>query len=143
MEIVNRSKICSSCGVEKPHSEFYKQKDKKDGLRSNCKTCISEKSKQRWSSDSNFRKRGNMRSRKHALMKNYGLTMDDFFNLVEEQGGKCAICQIDLPHTKPVVDHCHVTGKVRGILCHKCNSGIGMLNDDARTIERALKYISQ
>ena len=77
----------------------------------------------------------------------YGITEDKYNRMTQEQGGKCAICR--LPETvtmrgklKPLsVDHCHITGAVRGLLCAKCNHGIGQLRDDPEILDSAAKYI--
>ncbi len=60
-----------------------------------------------------------------------------------QQDGKCAICErIFGENLKPCVDHCHRTGVVRALLCSECNKGIGLLQDDALVVERALRYLT-
>lgn len=76
-------------------------------------------------------------SRLHRL---HGITKDDWFALVAKQNGLCAVCQIELTDD-PVTDHCHDTGRVRGILCRKCNTGIGLLGDDPANLLRAYRYL--
>lgn len=72
----------------------------------------------------------------------YGLTGDDFEALVEVQEGVCGICQTEPPEGKGlVVDHNHDTGEVRGLLCAVCNSGIGMLKDNADLLRRAVAWV--
>lgn len=74
-------------------------------------------------------------------LKQYGLTLHDYYWMVEEQLGRCAICFKPPPRGKRlVVDHCHTTGKVRGLLCGRCNAGLGMLGDTK--VKSALDYIS-
>jgi hypothetical protein len=76
----------------------------------------------------------------YYIERRYGLTREEHAALVEEQGGKCLIC--DKP--KPlVVDHDHNTGRVRGLLCRKCNVAIGMLEDDVMAVERAAAYLKR
>ena len=75
-------------------------------------------------------------------MKTYGLTLQEYGDMLLDQGGGCAIC--DSPPTeggKLVVDHDHATGAVRGLLCGTCNSGIGMLKDDPRLLASAIMYL--
>jgi hypothetical protein len=71
----------------------------------------------------------------------YGMKEGDLIKLIEKQKGTCAICK-----KKPkvlVVDHNHKNGKVRGLLCRKCNLGIGHLNDNVAIIKNAIKYLSK
>jgi Recombination endonuclease VII len=69
----------------------------------------------------------------------YRLSEAEFRSLMEQQGSECAICTRLL--TDPIVDHDHATGKVRGLLCRRCNTGIGMLEDNPDTLMRAADYI--
>jgi len=62
-----------------------------------------------------------------------------FDEMLEEQGGKCKICL--LASDDFVIDHNHRTGKIRGLLCRKCNSALGMCNDDADVLLRAAHYL--
>lgn len=82
--------------------------------------------------------------RRYRLKKMFGITIDDFERMDAEQGGVCAICQ--KPPTgrqkNLCVDHCHTTGRVRGLLCDKCNRAIGLLDENPDTINRAVSYLS-
>lgn len=78
--------------------------------------------------------------------KNYGITEIDYLQLLANQTGQCAICQIDLKmlESKKVhIDHDHETGKVRGILCNHCNVMIGMAKEDLSILEKAIKYLDK
>lgn len=70
----------------------------------------------------------------------YGLTKDDFMSLHEKQGGKCAICG---QPRRLMVDHCHTSGRVRGLLCAKCNTAIGYLGEDPGVMANAINYIKE
>ena len=80
-----------------------------------------------------------------------GITLDQYQEMLEKQNGVCAICFLPEtrkdPRTKSsmrlTIDHCHSTNKVRGLLCHSCNTAIGKLGDDIPRIIRAAKYIKQ
>lgn len=74
----------------------------------------------------------------------YGLSKTDYEQLLASQNGACASCGRKLFRTGPgaaVVDHDHKTGLVRGLLCHRCNTGIGMLGDTAQGVFRAYEYL--
>ena len=78
--------------------------------------------------------------RNHRLKARYQITLEEYDLLFEKQKGRCAICD-KTENRKLAVDHCHVTGKVRGLLCTKCNFGIGYLNHSIPTLESAIKYL--
>lgn len=80
--------------------------------------------------------------RKSRLKTEYRLTPDEFAAMLKRQRGRCAVCGGQDPkHTNWSVDHDHVTGQVRGILCSRCNTGIGQLQDDPVVIRAALAYV--
>lgn len=70
--------------------------------------------------------------------------IEEYEALLADQGGTCALCNSkpqDNPHGQLRVDHCHETGRVRGLLCHLHNTGIGMLGDTVEGLEQAIKYL--
>ena len=73
------------------------------------------------------------------IRRKYGITQDDFNNLVEAQNGLCGICGDELD--KINIDHDHESGKVRGLLCTGCNTGLGHLGDNINGLEKALHYL--
>lgn len=80
------------------------------------------------------------------LLKRYGLTPEGYEALFEAQDGRCAICRRpDAPTKRGMlhVDHCHDTGRVRGLLCSTCNTGIGHLGDDIERVTLALEYLKK
>ncbi len=82
-----------------------------------------------------------LENRKRKLKRNFDLTIEEYDTLLQSQGGVCAICQLPPDWRALAVDHDHKTGLVRGILCYKCNVGIGMLNEDLVRIDRAATYL--
>lgn len=72
------------------------------------------------------------------LRNRYGLTPEQYYGLVEKQKKKCAICGQE---KKLTVDHCHITGRVRGLLCGDCNTGIGLLKENIVTLKNAVWYL--
>jgi hypothetical protein len=87
------------------------------------------------------------RTRAHWFRTEYGITLEQYNQMYFDQGGNCAVCgahyeirgtnKLDTLH----VDHNHETGKVRGLLCHNCNSGIGYFKEDKNLIQRILDYL--
>lgn len=76
------------------------------------------------------------------LRAKYGITLVEFEAMVLEQGGVCAIChEPNYSGKRLVVDHCHDTGRVRGLLCNGCNGGIGLLKDSVLRLESAINYL--
>ncbi len=71
-------------------------------------------------------------------LRKYGLSAEDHKQMISQQRGRCLICREE---KKLEIDHCHDTGKVRGLLCHNCNTGVGMLGDSVLTIIRAATYL--
>jgi hypothetical protein len=78
--------------------------------------------------------------REACLKHNYGLTLDGFNVLLEMQNGLCCCCQEFM--TKPCVDHCHSTGRVRGLLCNHCNHALGYAKDNPETLRRLAVYLN-
>lgn len=77
------------------------------------------------------------------LMRKYGITLAFYNELLAKQHGKCAICGGGNGTHKLAIDHCHATGRVRGLLCKRCNTAIGMLNDNPDLLLRASDYVRQ
>lgn len=81
----------------------------------------------------------------YDLKSRYGITVADYQQLLAAQGGVCACCGAGSAYggRRLYVDHCHVTGEIRGLICHRCNAGIGMLGDDPAGVVRALTYLDR
>jgi len=86
-----------------------------------------------------WQKENKERRRAHHLKHRHGITLDEFNEMVVGQDGVCAICwaEMDPPH----VDHDHKTGRIRGLLCQKCNMALGLLADSRESLARALLYL--
>lgn len=93
-------------------------------------------------------------TRSMTLKYSYGITIEDYNQMFEQQKGLCLIC--NKPETirnkragkvgeikNLVVDHCHKTGKIRGLLCMNCNQGIGKLQDDINLLQKAIEYLKK
>jgi hypothetical protein len=89
------------------------------------------------------------RSKAQDLKKLYGMTLDDYDIMLEDQAGVCAICgreeraksAIDDATKDLAVDHNHTTGKIRGLLCSSCNRGLGYFGDDINRLNAAINYM--
>ncbi len=79
--------------------------------------------------------------RARNLKTRFGLTILQYEQILEDQGGVCAICH-EVP-TKPCLDHCHKTLVIRGILCDFCNVGLGRFRDNPVALRRAARYVSR
>lgn len=145
-------KACRKCGAEKPLRDFSLSRrataTTNAVYRSDCKACCSTRAQQ-WFADNPDRAAASRR--RHNLASNYGLTEEDYKELLRQQGGVCAICGNDEPNEhgrtgtkfRLSVDHCHTTGRVRGLLCQKCNRAIGLLNDSADLLRKAIGYLER
>ena len=77
-------------------------------------------------------------------LRRIGFTLDLMNSCMDKQGGKCAICSVELrtlPRKQVHADHCHDSGQARGVLCHHCNTGLGAFRDDPERPKRAIEYL--
>jgi len=133
------SKKCSSCKEAKYLKDFSKNKSRPDGHHTQCKEC---RSKFKPSEES--LKKNRERLRKWNRLKTTGFTQEDYDNKLIEQDGKCGICgTTDSGSMDWCADHDHKTGQKRGLLCHKCNTGLGLLKDDIDTLCAAIDYLKK
>ena len=132
------TKICNKCNVEKKLEEFYKDSSKKCGYRYCCKSCAIILS-------SNFQKRKGSNYKKDINLKSlYGISLDDYEKMLIEQKGLCKICNSNQSSLKRglAVDHCHINGTIRGLLCHSCNTALGSFKDSVELLEKAINYLN-
>lgn len=79
---------------------------------------------------------------KFRLKYKFNMTVKSYFSMLEDQDGVCKICKkLCVKNQRLSVDHCHKTGKIRGLLCHNCNSGLGYFKDSIKSLEEAAKYL--
>ncbi len=164
-------KQCRKCQQEKPDADFNKQLRNRDGLQSYCKLCgaaSSRKSNQRIYLESPEKGRARAKARREADpekarakakdyyhaniekerlrwrvqgLRRYGLTVESYNELLASQNGVCLVCKQEETGKALAVDHCHITGKIRGLLCCNCNRAIGYLEDDPDRAEELAKYL--
>lgn len=131
----NLAKVCFTCKLEKPLSSFWKDKNSKQGCRGSCSSCMIEQHR-KWKATTNY-----LTDYKLKLKTKYGLSYEDYLVILEKQNNKCAICGVT-PTRRLDVDHNHETGKVRGLLCPKCNRALGSFNDNIVYLSRAIEYLN-
>jgi hypothetical protein len=129
-------KTCSHCEEELPLDSFKKNKDGKLGRHSICKICCSNRDKMRYANGDTYAVR---------LKKLYGLSVSEYEEMYNEAGGCCQVCGVKESelNRRLAVDHCHSTGKVRGLLCGKCNTALGQLDDDLNRISSLYSYLKE
>jgi DNA-directed RNA polymerase subunit RPC12/RpoP len=131
-------KRCSTCKTEKESSEFNKNKSGKFGLHNQCRDCT-----KLWKPTPEALAKARKKTREWNRLKLTGFTPNDFEEKLAEQNNKCAICGTEDPGaTNWHADHDHKTGQKRGILCHKCNTGLGLLKDDIDILCSAIEYLN-
>ena len=91
----------------------------------------------------NYWRRNRDAIRSKRLMREYGISLDDYREMLKSQAGLCAICKTDKAGGAGTfhVDHCHSTGHVRGLLCRACNTAVGLFRDDAEALIEAAAYL--
>jgi hypothetical protein len=131
---------CSKCNLEKDLSQFHKRSNRPCGVRSICKECYKVYPK--------ILKRKENYMREYDLMKAYNIGVKEYNQMLVAQDGKCLICSRD--HKTLIgrkkflcVDHNHKTNEVRGLLCDKCNRGLGLFNDDKEMLMSAYHYLNK
>lgn len=137
------TKRCCRCHKQVSRSGFHKASGRADGLQSTCKRCLQERRK-----DPQVAKVEREQSREYRYRAKYGITYADYVKMVRSAEGVCEICGVAPDITHPVkacrvlhVDHDHLTGKVRGVLCHECNMALGKLGDE--NLMNAVNYLSR
>jgi len=145
--VMPTTKMCTVCKVAKPFEDFYDgYKAKKQQYQTNrryphsrCKDCDHARVR-------TYHKNNRAKVVKQQLIshrrREYGLTEEQYNYMVSSQNNMCAIC--NKPSHKTLhIDHDHVTGKVRGLLCSSCNTGIGFFKDDISLLNNAIDYLAK
>jgi hypothetical protein len=128
------TKACSTCLRVLSLASFCKAKSSRKGRNSVCRKCAKER-----------KERNKYQNRSRMLQRKYGITSEQYEEMLEGQQGRCKICLTRdtgrHPHFE--VDHHHGSGKVRGLLCHRCNKAIGLIDDNKATLLSAVKYLEE
>ncbi len=139
-------KICKGCGEEKEETQFVKCTLTASGYRSKCKECNNKYyAKRRVEKYDKVREYERKFHFARRLKHEYNLTEAEYNQMLSDQLHCCAICGVgQWDHkTRFAVDHCHTTGKIRGLLCTSCNLGLGKFKDNLNTLENAIDYIKR
>lgn len=155
IRVIPEEKMCYRCKEVLPSSEFTKDPRVVSGLKSYCKNCCRLDALERYKKDPdrinavrNARLRAiytTERGRRMHIKHKYGLTYEEYEQLLAEQGGACAVCGAAEPGGKGDwhIDHSHKAKQIRGILCAGCNIGIGHLGEDPERMLLAAAYLRE
>lgn len=148
-------KYCNTCQTTRPLAQFSKDTTKKNKYNSNCKDCRIHKEYLRrqtgnykvqlklYKSQEHVR----LREKDNSLKRIFKISLNEYKAMLKKQNNKCAICKqkevSDKAKRSLAVDHCHTTGKIRGLLCSNCNLGLGNLKDNIIYLNSAIEYLSQ
>lgn len=140
------TKTCNICNEVKSLESFSVHKKGAQGRHPACKACRSRQARNDYSSRHDEileikreRRRRTGADRKHS----YGITPEQYQAMVDAQGGQCAVCGDVVADSGLHVDHCHSTGKIRGLLCRHCNLALGNMRDDVSRLRRAITYLTK
>jgi len=144
-------KYCTICKESKPPQDFVKRPETKAGIRNQCKTCHNKNSSKNYVKNlEHNRKRARDLSERYKdkaanrrLKRLFSISLSEYNNILVEQDFKCKICERPASDFKIRlhIDHCHKTGKIRGLLCYTCNSGLGYLKDSISLLFKAIFYL--
>ncbi len=124
-------KICKTCQTEKPLSEFWKRTYKSGVVKtqSKCKSCQTTK------------RRKYYKPHEYARRK-WNLTEEEYTTLINRSQGLCEVCNTPMGD-KRCIDHNHSTGEIRGVLCNKCNTALGLVGDNTTTLTKLIQYLER
>jgi len=125
---------CPKCDKIKTIGEFLKDTHTKYGISIYCAICHKEKAKARYYRNPDYYKDADLR-------KKFGISLEQYRELERKQDYKCAVCHKEPGSKKLAVDHNHKTGENRGLLCGRCNLGLGWFEDSIELLEMAIQYL--
>jgi hypothetical protein len=132
-----------------PDEEFAKDSSREDGLKRQCRVCdaayyINHKAQMDANSKRRYENKHDeviAKCREYVFRTRYGITPEDYDRMLVEQGGVCAICLRPPGKRRLHVDHDHETGKVRALLCSRCNHAVGLVREDETILSRMIEYL--
>lgn len=144
--VTDTHKSCSFCKTLKPFEDFHKDRNnvKGKGTAFYCKACANEKTRQHHNKRVAENDLTYKRDKRTSYYKNmHGISLEDFEERLSKQNNQCGICKVYLNGRGQTthLDHDHVTGKLRDILCTNCNQGLGQFKDNKDFLMAAIKYL--
>jgi len=148
-------KECSCCKELLPKGVFNKDSNSKDGLSYLCRSCRSKYRRQKEIKErtSAYNKKYaeknpelmKIKDRKNSLKRFWNMTLEQYNEMLEKQGGTCALCDKteSNPHKRLCIDHDHTTGKIRALLCDNHNRALGLFKDSIEDLEKAIQYLKR
>lgn len=135
---------CQKCGMAKPIDQFPIARNTRSGRRATCLACNNAEEKARPKAHRVSAQPGYKRAERFRRI--YGITIDEYDQMLADQDGRCAICREPSSWNRREgdvlpIDHDHATGKVRGLLCHPCNQALGLMRDNPGRLRAAADYI--
>jgi hypothetical protein len=145
-------KECTKCLITQDIEQFAPHKNYKGERTTWCRACLNKQASN-WSKDQAPRRRENDNARNKRkpehkqnskFKSRYGISLDEFNEMSTKQSDRCLICKLHKSlnkNSKLFVDHCHVSKKVRGLLCDNCNKGLGAFQDNPALLLKAVEYL--
>lgn len=160
-------KLCKKCDPQqmKPLSEFHKSKHHSSGVNSCCKSCANKNGKKHYTNNKERTLKNNKiyrseniqeikqkkkkyrlkyitREKELKLINKYGMSLEDYAKMLEMCDHVCSICKTHTTKRSLAVDHDHITGEIRGLLCGKCNVILGLCHDNPVILLQAVEYLN-
>lgn len=143
----NGIKFCPGCKRKRLLTEFSSNKAARDGIASHCLECSRLLSKKHHNPETRHTDyvRNKSRIRNNKLLREFGMTLEEYNLMLYDQDHKCAICGKSEKENKKAlaVDHSHITGKVRELLCNNCNAAVGFLQDSPEIARLMVGYLEK
>ena len=158
---ISVTKICTACGESKKNDQFGAHRRSADRLKYSCKPCEAAAVKRAYDPEKRnaynraYYSSNRTKERKRSRLRRYGLEQTQYDALWKAAGGSCEICAVGLldiddyesgnsrPSNAVCIDHCHISGRVRGLLCLTCNLLLGYAKDSTVTLANATAYLTK
>lgn len=157
-------KVCKKCGEEKYENDFFRRSDNPEKFEGSCKVCKTKYKREHYQSNKqkyrenrkiyyelhkdaihsykvNWQRSNPDKVKNSQLWHEYKIRLEEYNIILLSQNGVCKICKQTSSQTL-AVDHDHNTGKIRGLLCKSCNTGLGLFEDSIERLKNAIEYLS-